>query len=184
MEIIYCDESYSEQILAIINECILNSTAIYDYHPRPLESMADWFASKQEKAFPVLGAISASGTLLGFATYGIFRDWPAYKYTVEHSIYVDASSRGQGIGKQLLKRLIEEARVQGYHVLVGGIDAENTASVALHRALGFQHAGTIIQAGFKFGRWLNLDLYQFVLETPHQPVDESERHPLRPPDLA
>ena len=173
MNIIRCDEPYSQQILSILNEIIVNSTAIYDYHPRPIESMVAWFEAKRKGNYPVIGAVSEGGELLGFASYGIFRAWAAYKYSVEHSVYVAAPHRGKGVGKRLLQRIIEEAESQNYHVLVGGIDSENAASVALHRALGFQHAGTIRQAGFKFGRWLDLDLYQLILQTPLRPVESA-----------
>ena len=169
MEIIHCDASFSAQILAILNETIVNSTAIYDYQPRPIESMAAWFEAKRKGNYPVIGAVSEGGELLGFGSYGVFRAWPAYKYSVEHCVYVAAEHRGKGIGKRLLERIIAEAEAQEYHLLVGGIDSENAASIALHRALGFQHAGTIRQAGFKFGRWLDLDLYQLILKTPLKP---------------
>jgi L-amino acid N-acyltransferase len=171
MNLIHCDESYSQQILAIFNEAILNSTALYDYRPRSLESMTDWFAAKRKGNYPVIGAVSESGELLGFASYGVFRGWPAYKYSVEHSVYVAALHRGQGIGKRLLQRILEEAEAQDYHVLVGGIDSQNTVSIALHRTFGFQYAGTLRQVGFKFGRWLDLDFYQMILKTPTNPVD-------------
>jgi phosphinothricin acetyltransferase len=170
MHIIHCDESFSEQILSILNDIIVTSTAIYDYQPRSIDSMAAWFGAKRKDNYPVIGAVSEGGELLGFASYGVFRAWPAYKYSVEHSVYVAAPHRGQGIGKRLLQRIVEEAESQNYHVLVGGIDSENAASIALHRALGFQHAGTIRQAGFKFGKWLDLALYQLILRTPLNPV--------------
>jgi L-amino acid N-acyltransferase len=171
MNTIHCDESYSEQILAILNDAILNSTALYDYRPRPLDSMTAWFATKRNGSYPVIGAVSESGELLGFASYGVFRGWSAYKYSVEHSVYVATPHRGKGIGKQLLQRIIDEAGTQNYHVLVGGIDSQNAVSIALHQALGFQHAGTIRQVGFEFGRWLDLDLYQMILKTPLEPID-------------
>ena len=171
MQILECNESHSESILAILNDAILTSTALYDYQPRPLESMTAWFAAKRKGNYPVIGAVSEDGELLGFASYGVFRGWPAYKYSVEHSIYVAAQHRGKGIGKRLLQRVVEEAEAQDYHVLVGGIDSQNVVSIALHRALGFQHAGTIRQVGFKFGRWLDLDLYQLILRTPLTPLD-------------
>lgn len=171
MNIIQCDESFSEQILSIFNDAILNSTALYDYKARTLESMATWFAAKRKGNYPVIGVISNNGELLGFASYGVFRGWPAYKYSVEHSVYVSASHRGKGIGKRLLQQIIEEATRQDYHVLIGGIDAQNTVSIALHKSLGFQCAGTIRQAGFKFGRWLDLEFYQMILNTPTNPVD-------------
>jgi phosphinothricin acetyltransferase len=171
MQIIHCDESYSPQILAILNDAIVNTTALYDYQPRPAESMVAWFAAKRRGNFPVIGAITESGELAGFASYGAFRAWPAYKYSVEHSVYVAAAHRGKGIGRQLLQCIIDEAQNQEYHTLIGGIDSENPASVALHKALGFRHVGTVRQVGFKFGRWLDLDLYQLILATPRNPVD-------------
>jgi phosphinothricin acetyltransferase len=164
-------DRHAGQILDIFNDAIANSTALYDYQPRTLESMIAWFRVKEANRFPVVGLEADDGQLLGFASYGSFRAWPAYKYTVEHAVYVHWDHRGKGIGLALMRRLIAEARAQGYHVLVGGIDAANAASIALHGKLGFTHAGTIRQAGFKFGRWLDLAFYQLILETPARPVD-------------
>lgn len=172
MEFIDCThDRHATAILDIFNEAIINSTALYDYRPRLFESMAPWFAAKAAGRFPVIGAVDAAGKLLGFASYGTFRAWPAYQYTVEHSVYVDRANRGCGIGAALLQRLIAVAIEQNYHTLIGGIDAENTGSIALHRRLGFVHAGTIHQAGFKFGRWLDLAFYQLLLPTPAIPSD-------------
>jgi phosphinothricin acetyltransferase len=108
---------------------------------------------------------------MGFASFGTFRAWPAYKYSVEHSVYVDARFRGRGVGRRLLEELIAAARARDFHVLIGGIDAANTVSIALHERLGFTHCGTIRQVGFKFGRWLDLTFYQLILATPLQPID-------------
>lgn len=164
-------ERHAAAILAIFNEAIANSTALYDYRPRPPESMAPWFAAKRAGGFPVIGIEDAAGQLLGFASWGPFRAWPAYKYSVEHSVYVHAAQRGRGIGRRLLQRLIDEAQAHDVHVMVGGIDVANAGSIALHESLGFTHAGTIRHAGFKFGRWLDLAFYQRILPTPAQPVD-------------
>jgi L-amino acid N-acyltransferase YncA len=171
VKIILCDNSFSAQILQIFNEAILNSTALYDYKPRTIEMMKSWFEAKQKGNYPVIGAVNEGGELLGFGSYGAFRAWPAYKYSVEHSIYVDKRFRAQGIGKALLQQVIDRARGQNYHVLIGGIDSQNVVSIRLHKKFGFQHSGTIRQAGFKFGRWLDLDFYQLILETPAQPVE-------------
>jgi len=172
MKFITCTyEAHAEAILSILNEAILHSTALYDYRPRTLESMAGWFAAKEAGRFPVIGAVSPSGELFGFASYGTFRAWPAYKYSVEHSVYVHKDHRGKRLGMALMQQLIARAKQQQYHVMVGGIDESNRASVALHQRLGFTHAGTIRQAGFKFGRWLDLAFYQLILPTPETPVD-------------
>ncbi|MGF1566916.1 MAG: GNAT family N-acetyltransferase [Nodosilinea sp.] len=158
-------------ILDILNHAIINSTALYDYQPRPPASMGPWFEAKRKGGYPVIGAVSAQGTLIGFASYGAFRAWPAYKYTVEHSVYVHHDHRGRGAGESLLRQIILRAREQNYHVIVGGIDADNQASIRLHERLGFAHTGTIKQVGFKFGRWLDLSFYQLILATPSDPQD-------------
>lgn len=162
---------HAQAILDIFNEAIAHSTALYDYQPRPLASMATWFATKAQGRFPVLGIEDARGTLLAFGSFGTFRAWPAYKYSVEHSVYVHADHRGLGLGRAVMQALIGAARQRDVHAMIGGIDASNTGSIALHQRLGFQHVGTLPQVGFKFGRWLDLAFYQLLLETPVQPVD-------------
>ncbi|MBX3619650.1 MAG: N-acetyltransferase [Rhizobacter sp.] len=172
MQLVACTEDrHATAILDIFNDAIVNSTALYDYKPRAPEAVVAWFATKRSNGFPVIGVEDEAGTLLGFASYGTFRAWPAYKYSVEHSIYIHRDHRGKGLGRTLLQAIVEAAREREVHTLIGGIDAANAASIALHRALGFEHAGTIRQAGFKFGRWLDLAFYQRLLDTPAQPVD-------------
>lgn len=172
MNLIDCEpRRHSAAILAIFNEAIANSTALYDYKPRTTESMVGWFEAKTRGRYPVIGIEDDTGTLMGFGSYGPFRAWPAYKYTVEHSIYIDSRFRGQGHGRVLLEAIIAAAASQDYHVLVGGIDAANAVSIRLHEQLGFTHCGTVQQAGFKFGRWLDLAFYQKILATPAVPVD-------------
>ena len=163
--------AHAEAILDIFNESIVNSTALYDYQPRQPESMTSWFKAKEVGNFPVIGAIDQSNKLLGFASYGTFRNWPAYKYSIEHSVYVHPDYRRNGIGLALMQQLILAATEQQYHTMIGGIDMTNTSSIALHQKLGFPHTGTINHAGFKFGRWLDLGFYQLLLETPFDPVD-------------
>jgi L-amino acid N-acyltransferase len=163
--------AHGAAILDIYNDAIANTTAVYEYELFRPGKIQLWFADKQAAKYPVIGAIDDAGALLGFASYGVFRARPAYKYTVEHSVYVHKDHRGKGIGRELLKRIIDAAREQNYHVMIGGIDAENESSIALHKQFGFVHAGTITQSGFKFGRWLDLVFYQLTLSTPSTPVD-------------
>lgn len=171
MQFVTCThEAHAQAILDIFNDAIVNSTALYDYQPWPHERMAEWFESKRVGNFPLIGAVQ-DGQLLGFASYGTFRARPAYKYSVEHSVYLHKDHRGKGLGLLLMQQLIAEARQRDVHVMVGGIDATNAASIALHEKLGFTHAGTIRQAGFKFGRWLDLSFYQLMLDAPANPVD-------------
>jgi L-amino acid N-acyltransferase YncA len=172
MNIVHCRfDRHASAILEIFNDAIAHSTALYDYRPRPPESMTGWFKAKDDGGFPVIGIEGDDGALLGFASYGTFRAWPAYKYTVEHSVYVHKDCRGRGLGRALMQELIAAARQREVHAMVGGIDASNAASIALHEQLGFRHAGTLPQVGFKFGRWLDLAFYQLLLDTPSHPVD-------------
>ena len=172
MQIIQCSyERHAAAILAIFNDAILHSTALYDYQARSMDHMVSWFKNKELGQYPVIGVENESGELMGFASYGSFRAYPANKYTLEHSVYVATPFRGQGIAQTLMQRLIELAQEQNYHTLIGSIDASNQSSIALHEKLGFVHAGTIRHAGFKFGNWLDLAFYQLLLPTPLQPID-------------
>ncbi|MEI8226726.1 MAG: N-acetyltransferase family protein [Planctomycetota bacterium] len=166
-----CTAEHLPAIREIYNDAILNSTALYEYAPRSEETMREWFAARQRDGVPVLGIEWEPGVLAGFVTWGPFRPRPAYKYSVEHSVYVDERFRGHGIGRQLLEAIVAEARRRDLHLLIAGIDATNVASIALHSSLGFRCCGTVHEAGFKFGRWLDLEFWQLVLETPASPVD-------------
>ncbi len=163
--------SHAQEVLDILNQAIVSSTALYDYKPRTVETMVGWFKQKNIGGFPVIGATNDAGQLMGFATYGTFRAWPAYKYSVEHSVYIHMDHRGKGLGRLLMQQLIISARRQQYHTMIGGIDISNIASISLHEKLGFTHAGTIKQAAYKFDRWLDLGFYQLLLDSPKHPVD-------------
>ncbi|MEL7009026.1 MAG: N-acetyltransferase family protein [Cyanobacteria bacterium J06588_4] len=176
MKIVTCQfEPHGQTILDIFNQAIATSTALYDYEPRTLRAIAKWFEVKAEFDHPVIGMEDNKGIIRGFATYGTFRNYAAYKYSVEHSVYVDSKFRQQGIGRKLLLELISLAQQQNYHTTIGAIDAENAVSIKLHQSLGFTHCGRIEQVGFKFGRWLDLELYQLILATPKFPTETSDR---------
>ncbi len=177
MHCIDCTLKHVPAITSILNEAIVNSTAVYDYRPRSLDWMQQWYQKKRAADFPIIGMQTDDGELIGFATFGPFRAFPAYKYSVEHSVYVDARFRGQGIGRTLLCQLIELCRAEDYHMMIGGIDGTNQASISLHQALGFEHCATIQQAAYKFGRWLDLQFYQLILPTPAAPseLDDIQR---------
>ena len=164
-------ERHAAAILDILNDAIVNSTALYDYKPREMQNMVGWFEVKRAGHFPVIGIEDAQGQLLAFGSYGTFRAFPAYKYTVEHSVYVHKDHRGHGLGAQVMQALIAAARENQLHAMMGAIDASNAGSIALHERLGFKHVGTLPQVGFKFGRWLDLAFYQLLLDTPTNPVD-------------
>lgn len=151
-----------EAIRAIYNEAVANTTASYDYDPRSEQAQRLWFETKEKGGHPVLVA-EADGRVLGYASYGPYRPWAGYLYSVEHSVYVDAATRGKGVGKALLAELVARAEAQGLHVMIGGIDAANAASIALHAGLGFAECGVIREVGWKFGRWLDLLFMQKIL---------------------
>jgi L-amino acid N-acyltransferase YncA len=169
MNLAPCTRAHAPEILAIFNHAILHTTALYDYEPRTPEFMDAWFRTKEAGDYPVIGAFEADGTLAGFATYGVFRAFPAYRHTVEHSVYVHPQKRRLGVGRQLLHAIVAAAQARDYHVLVGVIDAANEASIRLHTELGFTACGRIRQAGYKFDRWLDVDFYQLLLPTPSAP---------------
>ncbi len=146
-------------LLAIHNDAVTTTTASYDYEPRSEEGQRAWFAAKQAAGYPVLIA-ETDGAALGFASYGVFRAWAGYRFTNEHSIYVERNARSRGIGRSLLEPLIARAAADGYHMMIGGIDATNEASLRLHAALGFVPVGTLREVGRKFDRWLDLVLVQ------------------------
>jgi L-amino acid N-acyltransferase len=171
MRLINCSHDHAFQILEILNEAIANSTSLYDYKPRTMENMEQWFENKEKGSYPVIGLFNDEGILMGFGSYGAFRAWPAYKYTVEHSLYVHKDFRGKGFGKIILAKIIEQAQKQDFHNLIAGIDSTNEVSIALHRSLGFEYCGIIKHAGYKFSRWLDLEFYQLILTTPLKPVE-------------
>lgn len=151
------------QILDIVNYSILHTTSNYHYEVLSLETQLQWFADKQAKNYPVIVA-EVEGRAIGFGTYGMFREKIGYQFTVEHSVYVAEPFIGKGIGGMLLSELIALALLEGYHVMVGGIDADNAGSIAFHKRYGFFENGIIKQAGFKFGRWLDLMFMQLILK--------------------
>ena len=170
MKLAPCTRAHAPEILAIFNDAILHTTALYEYEPRTPEFMAAWFETKERAGLPVIGAFADDGALAGFASYGPFRAaFPAYRHTVEHSVYVHGAHRRQGIAQKLLAELIAQATTREVRVMIGVIDSANTASIALHEKLGFSRSGVLRGVGYKFGRWLDVDLLQLTLPGPATP---------------
>lgn len=152
-----------DTILEIINHQILHSSSVYDYEPHDFETQKLWFEEKQKKNFPVIVA-EFENAPIGYATYGTFREKIGYQYTVEHSVYVAQEFIGKGVGKLLLAELIQLAKKQECHVMIGAIDAANSGSIAFHEKFGFKTAGTIREVGYKFDHWLDLVFMQLILK--------------------
>jgi L-amino acid N-acyltransferase len=150
-------------ILAIYNDVITTSDAIFTETPDTLAERGEWLAAKRVAGQPVLVAEMATDGVAGFASYGPFRPWPGYRTTVEHSIHVGAAHRRRGVGHALLTALIERARAAPMHAMVAGIDGGNTASLEFHAAHGFVDAGRLREVASKESRWLDLVFMQLLL---------------------
>jgi L-amino acid N-acyltransferase YncA len=144
-----------DEIQTIYNEAILNTTAIYEYDPFDSAYIHEWWNQRITNNWPVIVAVCEE-KVVGFATYGTFRARTAYRTTCEHSVYVLENQRGKGLGKTLLQSIVTAARNNGVHVLIGGIDADNQLSIALHESEGFTIAGHLHEVAYKFDRWLDL----------------------------
>jgi len=142
-------------IVEIYNEVIATSTAVYSQDPVSVDDRREWMAARAQLGYPVLVA-ALGAKVLGFASFGDWRAWPGYRYTVEHSVHIRAGERGQGTGRALVESLFPLASALGKHVMIGGIDASNQASIRFHERLGFVQSGTFREVGHKFGRWLDV----------------------------
>lgn len=155
-------EADLEAIRDIYNHAVEHTTAIWNEVLIDTDNRRAWLELRRAKGFPVLVA-ERDGQVAGYASYGDWRAFDGYRHTVEHSVYVDKDCRGAGIGKLLMQALIEHARANGKHVMIAAIEAENTASIALHERLGFRLVGIHREVGQKFGRWLDLAMMELKL---------------------
>jgi phosphinothricin acetyltransferase len=156
-----------DQITAIYNEVLTNSTAIYSDRPATVEERISWWRSRIAQGFPVLVA-AEGGHIAGFAAFGDFRAWPGYRFTVEGTVHIHAGSRGHGVGTELLKVLLARARAMGKHVMIAGVDSENTASLRFLERFGFERAGCLREVGYKFDHYLDLVFLQYWITESHK----------------
>ena len=150
-------------LLEIYNDAVVHTTASWDLLPWTPVEHAEWYATKAGHGHPVLVA-DEGGEVVGYAAYGPFRPKAGYAATMEHSVYVRPADQGRGIGRALLEAVVAAARANGVHALIGGLSADNEASVGLHRSLGFVEVGRLPQVGRKFDHWLDLVLVQLILD--------------------
>lgn len=154
------------QILAIYNDVLATSTAIYAIRATTLEERAEWFEARVKRGYPVLVAVEEK-RVLGFSSFGDWRGaWSGYRHTIEHSVHVAGDSRCGGIGTKLVEALFPRAAAMNMHVMIGGIDAANEGSLRFHERLGFQRVAHFKEVGRKFGRWLDLVFMQRFLDEP------------------
>jgi len=150
-------------LLEIINHAILNTTAIYDYEPREYDQQKTWLDQMFNDGMPVVVA-EVDGEVIGYGSYNIFRPKIGYKFSVEHSIYLNEKSRGMGVGSRILESLIQRARESGIHTMIAGIDAANRGSIEFHKKYGFVEKGYLKEVGYKFDQWLDLVFMQLLLD--------------------
>jgi L-amino acid N-acyltransferase len=150
------------EIVAICNDVIATSTAVFSDRPVTVRDRLDWLHSRLALEQPVLVARD-SGAVVGFASYGEFRTWPGYASTVEHSVHVAARARRRGIGRRLVEEILTRAAAAGKHAAIGGIDAANEASLRMHEQLGFERVGHMPEVARKFDRWVDLVLMEIRL---------------------
>lgn len=151
-------EAHLPGIMAIFNQAVRETYAIWSEVETTLEQRRSWMAHRRSLGFPVLVALAPDrpDEVLGYGSYGVFRDFPGYVNTVEHSVYVSPDAQRRGVGKAVVSELIRRARTQGLAVMVGGIDAQNEVSLAMHAGLGFERQGCLVGVGRKFGKRLDL----------------------------
>jgi len=166
MHIRAATESDAETIAEIYNDAVLNTTAIWNEKTVDFLNRIRWIRERQAAGFPVIVAADEKDEVTGYASYGDWRPWDGYRFTVEHSVYIHKDARGAGSGYALMRELIRLATQQGKHVMVAGVESENVASLALHKKLGFSEAGRMAEVGTKFGRWLDLTFLQLRLASP------------------
>ena len=155
----------------IYNDAVLNTTAIWNEQPVDLANRLAWFTARQAQRYPILVAVD-NDEVTGYASFGDWRPFEGYRYSVEHSVYVRNDQRGKGLGPRLMQTLIERARAGGKHVMVAAIESSNQASLRLHERLGFMTTGQMPQVGIKFGRWLDLTFMQLTLNPGAEPPQE------------
>jgi len=165
MEITDAVESDIPTITAIYNDVIRTSTAVFNDAPVSVEDRIAWWKARGTKGYPVLVAKDENG-IAGFATFGDFRPWPGYRFTVEGTIHIDSSARRKGVGAALLQVLIARARLAGKHVMVAGVDSANIASLGFLERSGFERVGHLREVGNKFGKFLDLIFLKYMLEPP------------------
>ena len=164
MNIVPADfERHARPMLDLLNDAILHTTWVYDCEPHPEPYMREYFGEHAAGRYPILAAESDDGAFLGFASCGPYRHHQGYLHAAEHSVYVVPSVSRKGSGTALMARLEDECRENGIHTLIGVIDSENLPSIELHRKCGYEYAGTVREAGRKFGRWLSIAYYQKIL---------------------
>lgn len=151
-------------ILRIYNEAVIHLVATFDLVEQTLEQRTEWFEQLETRRYPILVAEDQT-SVVGYCSLAPYKEKPAYAKTVELSLYIDRSYRGQGIGSKLMAAIIVQAQETGFHTILSGITGGNEASVKLHEKHGFVVAGCLKEVGYKFGEWRDVYFYQLLLNS-------------------
>jgi L-amino acid N-acyltransferase YncA len=149
----------AEAIRAIYNAEVTGATVTFDLVPRSAEEQLQWL-DEHSGAHPAVVAVDDDGSVAGFASLSPYRSRPAYRTSVEDSVYVASTQRGRGVGRLLLGEVVALAGAHGFHAVMARIVGSHDASIRLHRSCGFQLVGVEREVGRKFGRWLDVALMQ------------------------
>ncbi|MCU0312207.1 MAG: N-acetyltransferase family protein [Acidimicrobiales bacterium] len=151
----------AQAILDIYNAEVLGSTVTFDLRPRTLEEQQQWLRDRSGALAVVVA--EEDDEVVGFASLSVYRDRPAYSTTVEDSVYVRDDRRGTGLGRALLTEIVDVATAQGFHTVMARIVGHHTASIEMHRRVGFDVVGVEREVGRKFGNWLDVVVMQRML---------------------
>jgi L-amino acid N-acyltransferase len=154
-----------DEITAIYNEILSNSTAIYDDRKVTCQDRLAWRNARLAQGYPVLVATD-DNRVLGFGSFADFRAWPGYRQTVEGTVHIHAGERGRGVGTALLRALVDRAQTLNKHTMIAGVDSENAASIRFLERFGFQPVGHLHEVGFKFNRFHDLVFMQYWITPP------------------
>lgn len=154
--IVNASEAHLPGIVAIFNHAVRETFSIWSETETTLEQRRAWLSARNGAGFPVIVALDAAKHVLGYGSFGVFRDFPGYVKTVEHSVYVAPDAQRRGVGKAILAELVTLAKAKGLAAMVGGVDSANTGSIALHEQAGFEIQGNLKGVGRKFGKSLDL----------------------------
>ena len=165
-------------ICRIYEHAVLHGTATYELVPPDETEMTSRFLTLTRQGYPYLVACNAEGRVIAYAYAGPFRARPAYRWSVEDSIYLEPEAQGKGVGTAILSRLIELCQEKGFRQMIAVIGgADNRGSIRVHERLGFRPIGLFEGSGFKFGRWIDTVLMQYTMNGGKETLPDETAYP-------
>ena len=152
-----------EHVTEIYRDSVENGVASYELTPPSLTEMAERYSALTNLNYPYVVAEASDGAIVGYAYAGAYRSRPAYRWTVEDSVYLAPHARGRGIGRALLGDLVHRCTALGFRQMVAVIGGGHEPSIRMHEAIGFTHSGVLKATGYKHGNWLDTVMMQLQL---------------------